>query len=157
MSLKTTISIFVTSMAPLLLVYFVINGIYILQLDGNTYIGEKADFDATAKFESYTLPCVACVVACAVLSIYIAMFCGRKGAEGHARRETVIKNVRKHDEGEMKWVDVNLLKDDMKIGKKAAKRFHFFDVDDGIGEVGPEGDSRDEDVEKRSQTSMRRF
>ena len=84
MSLQTIIAMFVICMAPLFLVYFVVEGIHMLPLDKTTCVSEKEDLDATAELKRYILLCVVCMV-CAVLSIYIAMFGGRKKAKGHAR------------------------------------------------------------------------
>jgi len=135
MSLQTIIVMFVTCMAPLFLVYFVVDGIYMLQLDKTTYVSEKPKFDGPTKFKAYIVLCVAFVVTCAVLSIYTAMFGGRKRAEEHARRKTRCGNVGQRDDGGMEWFDINLLKDDSEVDEEDEKRFHFFDFDDGIGDV----------------------
>ena len=52
MSLKPTIAMFVTCLAPPFLVYFVINGIYMLQLDKTICVSEKPEFDTPAQFKA---------------------------------------------------------------------------------------------------------
>lgn len=115
MSLKPTIAMFVTCMAPLFLVYFVVNGFHILKLDKTTYVSENSESDAPAQSKSFIVLCVACLVAFAVLSIYIAMFGGREGAEECARRKTIVEDVRQREEGEREWFDTNLLEDDSEV------------------------------------------
>lgn len=85
MSLQTTITLFITCMAPLFLVFFVVDGIHMLQFDKTTYVSGKSESDASANFKCYVVLCVACVVPCAVLSMYIAMYGRRERAGEHAR------------------------------------------------------------------------
>jgi len=85
------------------------------------------------------------------------MFGGRERAEERARRKSVFKHVKRHNDGGMECFDIGLLEDDVDLGDEEVQRFHFFDVDDGIGDVSFEGDSSDKNVEKRSQTSVGRI
>ncbi|KAH6867934.1 hypothetical protein BKA58DRAFT_185682 [Alternaria rosae] len=160
MSFKTTIPMFVTCMAPFFLVYFVVDGIHRLQLNKTTYVSENPDLNAHAEFESYIALCVACVVAWAVLSIYIATFGGgKRGEEENANQKAVAEDVRQRDEGDIEWLDFNLLKDDVDVDVVGdeAKRFHLFDIDDGISNVSLETDSSDDDVQDGSRESVGRL
>ena len=157
MSLKPIIAMFVTCMAPLFLVYFVVDGIYMLQLEKTTYVNEKTDFDSHADFKTFTILCVASVVAWALLSIYFAMFGGRKRAEEHARRKAISGDVGQRDKGQMEWFDIDLLEDDNEVDEEDEKRFHFFEVDDDIGDIRLESDGSNEGIEDDSQETMAGF
>ncbi|KAI4608303.1 hypothetical protein J4E83_009105 [Alternaria metachromatica] len=144
-------------MAPLSLVYFVINGIYMLQLDKTTYISEDPEIHAPAQFKSYIVLGVACVVACALLSVCLASFGGRKRAEEYARQKTMSGDVRQRDDGGMEWFNIDLLKDDVDLGDEEVQRFHFFDVDDEIGDISLKSGSREDNIGKKSSGSASGF
>ena len=118
MSLQTIIAMFVTCMAPLFLVYFFVDGIYVLKLDKITYVSEEPESDAPAQFKSFIVLCVAFAVAWALLSIYFAMFGGRKRAEEHARRKTMAGDMRQRYDGGMEWPVINLLKTKICVRRK---------------------------------------
>jgi len=151
MSLQTIIPMFVTCMAPLFLVYFIVHGIYMLQLDRTIHVSEEPESDAPAQFKSFIVLCAALATACAVLSIYTAMFGGRKRAEEeNAGQETVIEDLGQRDDGGMGWFDIDLLKNDSEVAEEEEKRFHFFDVEDGIGDVRLESGNTEDNIEKES-------
>lgn len=54
-----------------------------------------------------------------------------------------MRNVGQRDNGGMEWFDINLLKDDSEVDEEDDKRFHFFDVDDGIRNARLESGSRE--------------
>ncbi|KAI4638246.1 hypothetical protein J4E93_010245 [Alternaria ventricosa] len=137
-------------MAPLFLVYFVVGGIYMLELDKTTYVSEKPESYAPAELKSYMVLCVACAAAWIVLSIYTAMFGGRKGAEEYAGRKTMVEDVGQRDEGGTEWFDINLLKNDSEVDEEDEKQLHFFDNDDGIGDVSFGGGSSEDNIGKKS-------
>ena len=148
MSFNITIAMFVTCSAPLFLVYFVVGGIHMLQLDKTTYVGDKADFDPPSEIKSYVVICVAFVVAWTVLSMCIAMYGGSKrDKEEQAHPKAIIEDVRRSDETEMEWFDINFLKEDVGLDEEEAKRFHFFDVD---GDVSLESGSKEDNIANAS-------
>jgi len=151
MSLKIVIAMFVSCMAPLFLVYVVVNGTHMLQIDDVTYIDKKTQYRARLAFLSSV---ILCVVAYGVMLICATMCGGKTRAEQeHARHKAVVKDLRQRDEGGMEWLDIDPLKDDSKVGEEDEKRFHFFDVDDEIGDVSLESGSREDTIGKGSLES----
>ena len=148
---------FVTCMAPPFLVYVVVNGAHMLQIDDITCIDNKPQNHAHLVF---IISIVLCIVLYVVLWMCTTMT-GRntRAEEEHAVGKIVAADLKQGDKGEVEWFDLNLLKDDVDLDVVGdeAKRFHFFDIDDGISNVSLETNSSDDDVQDGSRESVGRL
>ena len=99
MSLKTVIAMFVSCMAPLFLVYVVVNGTHMLQIDNVTYIDKTTPNRAHLAF---LISVVLCVVLYEVILICATMCGGKTRAEKeHVVSEVTAAYVGQGDKGEV--------------------------------------------------------